>query len=48
MELNREKKMKSEQVVLPNPCLEEEEDRTFLRWPVYEKIYDVPFDFLKK
>jgi hypothetical protein len=25
MELNKEKKMKSEQAVLPNPCLEEEE-----------------------
>jgi hypothetical protein len=29
MELNKEKKMKSEQAVLPNLCLEEEEeDRT--------------------
>jgi hypothetical protein len=26
MELNKEKKMKSEQAVLPNPCLEEEEE----------------------
>jgi hypothetical protein len=26
MELNEEKKMKSEQAVLPNPCLEEEEE----------------------
>jgi hypothetical protein len=26
MELNKEKKMKSEQVILPNPCLEEEEE----------------------
>jgi hypothetical protein len=25
MELNKEKEMKSEQAVLPNPCLEEEE-----------------------
>jgi hypothetical protein len=25
MELNKEKKMKSGQAVLPNPCLEEEE-----------------------
>jgi hypothetical protein len=25
MELNEEKKMKSEQAVLPNPCLEEED-----------------------
>jgi hypothetical protein len=24
MELNKEKKMKSEQAVLPNPCLEED------------------------
>jgi hypothetical protein len=26
MELNKEKKMKLEQTVLPNPCLEEEEE----------------------
>jgi hypothetical protein len=26
MELNKEKKMKSEQAVLPNPCLEEGEE----------------------
>jgi hypothetical protein len=26
MELNKEKKMESEQAVLPNPCLEEEEE----------------------
>jgi hypothetical protein len=26
MELNKENKMKSEQAVLPNPCLEEEEE----------------------
>jgi hypothetical protein len=26
MELNKEKKMKSEQAVWPNPCLEEEEE----------------------
>jgi hypothetical protein len=26
MELNKEKKMKSEQAVLPNPCLEEQEN----------------------
>jgi hypothetical protein len=26
MELNTEKEMKSEQAVLPNPCLEEEEE----------------------
>jgi hypothetical protein len=26
MELNKGKKMKSEQAVLPNPCLEEEEE----------------------
>jgi hypothetical protein len=29
MELNKEKKMKSEQAVLPNPCLEEEECARF-------------------
>jgi hypothetical protein len=27
MELNKEKEMKSEQAVLPNPCLEEEEEK---------------------
>jgi hypothetical protein len=26
MELNKDKKMKSEQAVLPNPCLKEEEE----------------------
>jgi hypothetical protein len=26
MELNKEKKMKSEQVILPNSCLKEEEE----------------------
>jgi hypothetical protein len=32
MELNKEKKMKSEQAVLPNPCLEEEEEESNGRW----------------
>jgi hypothetical protein len=31
MELNKEKKTKSEQAVLPNPCLEEEEEENIYR-----------------
>jgi hypothetical protein len=41
MELNKEKKMKSEQAVLPNPCLEEEECRRVLEKPHVKSIVTV-------
>jgi hypothetical protein len=39
MELNKENKMKSEQAVLPNPCLDEEEEEDLIssqsfKWPL--------------
>jgi hypothetical protein len=42
MELNREKKMKSEQAVLPNPCLEEEEkDILFSYMLPLSRVWDI-------